>query len=79
MSSITTDFQAPISPARATIDRVADGVIAGYIHSLAHGSERTAARKAGTQPELAPPCAKHALRPRTIRRRHAQLLALSRA
>lgn len=42
MSSITTDLRAP-AVARPKALRVADGVIAGYIHSLARAAANPAA------------------------------------
>jgi hypothetical protein len=45
MSTISTDFRAP-AVARSTALRAADGVIAGYIHSLAQTAAQPAARGA---------------------------------
>jgi hypothetical protein len=42
MSSITTDLR-PAAVARPTALRVADGVIAGYIHSLARAAANSTA------------------------------------
>jgi hypothetical protein len=41
MSTITTEFRAP-AVARASAQRAADGVIAGYIHSLAQAATKPA-------------------------------------
>jgi hypothetical protein len=43
MSTITTDFRAPAAT-RSTALRAADGVIAGYIHSLAKAAAAPATR-----------------------------------
>jgi hypothetical protein len=51
VSTITNEFRAP-TVARAAAMRAADGVIAGYIHSLAHTPPRTVAG-AAPQPRLA--------------------------
>ena len=50
MSTITTDFRAP-AVARSTAQRAADGLIAGYIHSLALAAARPAA-EAGSRSKL---------------------------
>jgi hypothetical protein len=42
MPSVTTDLRAP-GAARPIALRAADGVIAGYIHSLAHAATRSPA------------------------------------
>ncbi len=50
MSTITTDFRAP-AVARSTAQRAADGLIAGYIRSLAQVATEPAA-EAGARPKL---------------------------
>jgi hypothetical protein len=50
MSTITTDFRAP-AVARSTAQRAADGLIAGYIHSLAQAAAKPIA-EAGSGPKL---------------------------
>lgn len=51
MSTITTEFRAP-AVARPTALRAADGVIAGYIHSLAQATAKPLA-EATPRPRLA--------------------------
>jgi hypothetical protein len=79
VSSIANTVQAPISPARTSIDRAVDGVIAGYIRALAHSSASAVAKNASRPSDTKHPCAKHRLSARPIRRRHGQLLALTSA
>jgi hypothetical protein len=79
MSSIANAVQAPISPARASIDRAADGVIAGYIRSLARSSAAAVTQKPSLPSATKPACAKHTFGARPIRRRHGKPLALSHA
>lgn len=52
MSTITTEFRAP-AVARPAAQRAADGVIAGYIHSLAHTAAAKPAAHAGPGAKLA--------------------------
>jgi hypothetical protein len=49
MSSIATDFKATQSPSLRDVNRLTEGVIAGYIHALAHGTGRGAASRPAAQ------------------------------